>query len=96
MVHYLLVYKRKSSRLSISSNFKIINLLDITLNLSINTFKPYHKDNDTPIYINVNSNQPHQIIRQIPTTVNTKINKLSSNKNFFDEHKIPYNDAFKK
>ena len=65
------------------SNVKVLNFLDITFNLSENSFKPFHKDKHTPSYINVNSNNPRSIIRQIPNAINIKMNRLSSNKKSF-------------
>lgn len=37
--------------INISSNLKIVNFLDVTFNLSNDIFKPFHKQNQTPIYI---------------------------------------------
>ena len=33
-------------------NLKVVNFLDITFNLSENSFKPFHKDKQMPSYIN--------------------------------------------
>lgn len=55
----------------------------------------------TLICINVNSSYPYQITKQISTTVNTRITKLSSNNEFFDKNykkttkKKTYNEALK-
>ena len=65
------------------SNLKVVNFLDITFNLSKNSFKPFHKDKLILSYINVNSNHPRSIIRQIPNAVNIRIKRLSSNKKSF-------------
>ena len=37
------------------------NFLDVTLNLSINTFRPYRKSNSLLNFININSDHPHHI-----------------------------------
>ena len=62
------------------SKLQVGNFLDITFNLSENNFKPFHKDKQTPSYINVNSNHPRSMNKQITNAVNIKINRLSSNK----------------
>ena len=63
------------------SNLKVVNFLDISFNLSENSFQPFHKDKQTPSYININSNQPRSKIRQIPNAVNIKIDYLQIKKN---------------
>ena len=36
-------------KIEISSNIKIVNFLDVTLDLSNNSYKPFHKDQPEPI-----------------------------------------------
>ena len=35
---------------------KIVDFLDVTFNLDDGTYKPFMKPNDSPLYININSN----------------------------------------
>ena len=49
--------------IEISSNLKIVSFLDVTLNLSNNSYKPFSKSNAIPTYINVNSNHPTSIVK---------------------------------
>ena len=58
-------FKLLGFKIEIASNLKIVNSLDITFNLTNNTFKPFNKDNLKPTYINVNSNYPRSIIKHI-------------------------------
>ena len=44
-------------------------------------------------YINVSSNHPLSIVKQIPNAINIRINRLSSSKNIFNNHKEFYNEA---
>ena len=46
-----------------------------------------------PTYINVSSNHPVSIVKQISNAINIRINRLSSSKNIFDNHKEFYNEA---
>ena len=48
-------------KIEISSNIKIVNCLDVTLDLSNNSYKPFIKTNLNPSYININSNHPKNI-----------------------------------
>ena len=58
--------------------------LDVTLNLETFQYRPYRKPGDTPIYINVLSNHPPAIKKQIPKMIEERLSKLSSNKASFD------------
>ena len=53
-------------KIGVSSNDKIVNFLDGTLNLSDNTYKPFLKTDQYPSNINVNSNHPKNIIKKSP------------------------------
>ena len=78
------------------SNLKVEHFLDISFNFSENSFKSFHKDKQTPSYINVNSNHPRPIIRQIPNAVNIRINRLSSNKKISYENNRIYDEGLEK
>lgn len=75
---------------------QIFDYLDLTFNLNTNTFKPYHEENGTPNYINVDSNNPDTILKQILITVGTRISKLSSNKYMFNINKELCDKALQK
>ena len=81
--------------MEVSSNNKIVNFRDVTLNLSNNTFKPFLKTDQYPSYINVNSNHPKTIIKQVPKAVNLRIRNLSANEKIFQESSKIYMDALK-
>ena len=68
--------------LKISSNLKIVNFLDFTFNLSNYSYKSFSKSNALPTYINVSSNHPASIVKQIPNAINIEINRLSSSKTY--------------
>ena len=82
-------------KIEISSNIKIVNFFDVTLDLSNNSYKPFIKTNQNPTYINVNSNHPKNIIRQIPKAVNLRIVKLYANEKIFKESSKRYINALK-
>ena len=82
-------------RIQIASNFKIVDFLDVTLNLNNGTFKPFSKNDSASRYINISSNHPRSVLRQIPNAVNQRINKLSSGKKIFEENKSRYDDTLK-
>ena len=48
--------------LTIQCNMKVVNFLDITLNLENSTYHPYLKDNNKIIHVNTESNHPASIM----------------------------------
>lgn len=61
------------------------DFLDVKLNLETQQHRPYRKPGDIPTYINILSNHPPAIIKEVPKMVEKWISKLSSNKKIFDE-----------
>ena len=90
------VFKYLGFKVDVTSNIKIVNYLDATFNLSDGSYRPYSKDSGDPTYINTKSNHPGSIIRQIPNSVNTRINLISSSRRIFNNSKAPYNRALLK
>ena len=88
-------FKSLGLNITIQTNLKIVNFLDVTFNLQDGTYQPFHKPNETPMYINVNSNHPPNIIKQIPETINKRINEISSSKDIFEKSAPFYDDALK-
>ena len=58
------------------TNLIVVNFLDLTLNLSTGKYKPYNEPDNKPLYINVNSNHPPDITKNIPESIFRRINKL--------------------
>ena len=69
--------------------------MDVTLDLSNNSYKPFIKTNLNPSYINIYSNHHKNIIKQVPKAVNVRICKLSANEKIFKESSKRYIDAIK-
>ena len=74
-------------------DIKIVNFLDVKLNLKTNTFCPYRKPNDTTKYVNTKSNHPPTVIKGIPRAINQRLSRISSSEKKFDEAKEPYQNA---
>ena len=87
------VFKYLGFRVDAVSNTKTVNFLDVTFNLRDGSFRPYSKDAGDPVYINTASNHPKSIIKQIPNSVNSRINLISSSRRVFNNSKAPYNRA---
>ena len=67
-------FKLLGVRIVIVSN---LHFFDATLNLNNGTFKPFSKRNSNPTSINIDSNDPRSILKQIPNAMNQRINRLS-------------------
>ena len=80
-------------KITISTNLKVVNFLDVTLNLLTGLYQPFKKPNDTPVYINVNSNHPPNIIKTIPEIILKRISDISSNEDIFKQAAPYYNNA---
>ena len=50
-------------------NKKIMYFLDVRFNLNDQTYEPYRKPNNEPVYINKQSKDPPYIIADIPKTI---------------------------
>ena len=88
-------FKLLGVRIQIASNLKIVYFLDVTLNSNNGTFKPFSKTDSAPTYVNIYSNHPRLVLRQVPNSVNQRINRLSSCKRIFEESKSIHDDALK-
>ena len=73
------IFKKHKLSIEIVVNAKIVNFLDITLDLESGIHKPYMKPGNNPIYINQKSNHPPSIIKNIPAAVNRRLSEISSN-----------------
>ena len=85
------LFKEFGFKIEISCNLQSIDFLDVFFDLRNETFCPYTKPNDQNMYVNVKSNHPHNIIKQIPTMINSRLSKLSSSKQQFDKNKDFFN-----
>ena len=90
------IFKNAGLNITVDTNLKIVNYLDVTLNLDEKLYKPYKKPNDEPQYINKVSNHPPPIIRNKQTATGKRISCIPLNKNVFNEASQIYNEALKK
>ena len=82
------IFKEIVFKIEIKTNLKVVDFLDITFNLSSDTYKPYRKPNDNLLYVNTSSNHPPQIIKQLPTSTAKRLSKDSSSMEIFNSAKV--------
>ena len=90
------VFAHNKLKITIEAKKKIVNFLDVTLNLQKSTYEPYSKPNNTPLYVHFESNHPPPILRNIPFAVNKRLNELSSDKESFNKAAPFYQHALGK
>ena len=90
------IFKTLNLNITAETNIKSTDFLDIYLDLKSGKYKPYHKPNDTPLYVHAKSNHPPAIIKRIPEMIERRISKLSYDENEFNQAKKYYECALKK
>ena len=77
------VFRSHGLEITVDANKERVKFLDVEFDLENNTFKPYIKENDVPLYVHKNSNHPPSITNNIPDSVNRRISALSSDEQSF-------------
>ena len=90
------LFKDLGLQITIETNLNQVDFLDITLNLKEETYFPYRKPNNSPLYINIESNHPKNVIDDLPRGINKRLNEISANKDAFESCKADYQDALEK
>ena len=86
-------FKKSGLEIIIEYNKKVVDFLDVTLNFKDVTYKPYQKPDIKVSYINVQSNHPPNIIKQLPKTIEQRLSNNSSNETIFNEAAQLYEKA---
>ena len=90
------VFKDNGFSIDIVTNVVEVNFLDVTFNLRNGSYQPYKKPNDDLKCINVFSNHPLQMLKQLTTTFRDRLSRNSSSELIFNESKHQYEDALRK
>ena len=88
-------FKEEGLEITCEKGMTSTDFLDVRLNLETNEYRPYRKPNDHPVYIDVRSNHPPSVIKQIPQMIEKRLTNLSSNEKVFNEEKAIYVKALK-
>ena len=89
------IFKECGLSITCEVNKKIVDFLDVRFNLNEQTYEPYRKPNNEPVYINIQSNHPPNIIADIPKAISKRLTNISCNKNVFDRNVGIYQAALK-
>jgi len=88
-------FKELGLGVTIDGNITQTDFLDLWLDLKNNSFKAYRKPNDASVYININSNHPPNIKKELPRMICSRLSNLSSSKEMFEIESLPYEEALK-
>ena len=80
------VFKECVLLIATKASLNVVKFLDIQQDLINGSYGPYRKRNNNPMYIDINSNHPPSIKKQIPKPVSKRISKLPSNKEIFNNN----------
>ena len=94
--HFQNIFCKNNLNIIIKCNLKIVDYLDVTLNLPDGSYKPFHKPNSEINYIHRESNHPPNIIKQLPFSVQSRLTKLSSDENVLTQAASVYQEALKR
>lgn len=89
------LFNEHGLRITVEANQKVVNYLDVTLNLNEEKYSPYMKPNNRILYVNKHSNHPPIVTRNIPAAISRRLSANSSNKAIFDNSIAPYQQALR-
>ena len=87
------LFKSLGLKITLQAKMKTVDFLDVTLNLDKESYAPYRKPNDKPLYVHTQSNHPPTVIREIPLSINKRLCDISSTKEDFETAKGEYQKA---
>ena len=88
-------FKKFGLKIVTEINVKHTDFLDVVLDLRNGKIAPFRKPRDQPKYVSLQSSHPPSVIKAIPSSVNSRLSKLSSSAEEFNNAKPVYQDALK-
>ena len=87
------LFKKHSLRITVDTNKRNVNYLDVNLDLHTGISAPYNKPNNKPTYVHAKSNHPPSILKNIPLSVNNRLSSISSDADVFNSNIQVYQKA---
>ena len=87
------MFKANHLNITIEANKKIVNFLEVTLDLTNRSFKPFMKPNNKILHVHRQSNHPPALLKNIPQNINKRLSCISSTQQVFNETIPPYQKA---
>ena len=90
------IMKSAGFNITIDAGSRVTNFLDVSLDLTHQTYQPYRKPNSITQYVHCESNHPPHILKGLPDMILKRISSLSINQETFDRTKDIYEAALQK
>ena len=87
------IFRSKNLKITVEVNLRVVDFLDVTFDLNKDSYSPYLKPNNTLQYVNVASNHPPNILKNIPFSVNKRLSGISKDEETFKQAITPYQEA---
>ena len=87
------LFKREGLSITIETNLKETDFLDVTFNIVTKVYQPYRKPGNSPLYVNIKSNHPNSILKSMPEMINKRLSDTSCNETVFNDAKGEYEAA---
>ena len=86
-------FREYTLEITVDTGLTQVNFLDVTFDLHNNTYQPYRKPNDNPLYIHTQSNHPKHIVNNVPLAINKRLSEIASSEDLFNESRGIYQNA---
>ena len=88
-----IIFNEMGLKITAEANLKEVKFLDVSLNLLDGSYKPFTKPNCQVKYVSSLSNHPPIIKKNIPASINKRLNEISSSRKSFEEEMEIYQKA---
>ena len=89
-------FKKHKLDITVLTNLKGVDYLDIEFSLANDMYKPYRKPNSDLLYVNKKSNHPPCVLKQIPKGISKRLSEISSSEEIFKAAIPQYEEALKR
>ena len=89
------LFSKHGLKITAETGMKTTDYLDVTLDLSDGSYKPFRKDEQIPLYVNRRSNHPPAVTKNLPSMIERRVSNRCSTKQIFETHKRDYEQALK-
>ena len=90
------IFKAHNLTVKVEVNKRVVNYLNVTLNLMDGSHRDFMKPGQVIDYVHVESNHPPTVTKSIGQGVNHRLNVNSSSEAMFEAAKGPYQDALRR
>ena len=86
------VFKESVLLIIVTTNIISVDFLDVAFKLKTASYQSFRKPNNEPKYIDINSNHPPQIMKQLSKSIEKRLSEILPSKEIFNNSK-PYEKA---